>query len=210
MKLLLTSTGLTHPEITKSLLDLLGKSPNQTKIGFVPVAAITDDEKLYVEESKIELSKLGIKEIIDIINFSKSDREICQSLDALYVCGGNTFHLMNEINKSNFGEVIKEFVAAGKLYIGISSGSIIVTPSIEIASVEPADDNSVGLKNFAGLGIIDFEISPHVPETVPYENVQKYSANRKVKLFAISDQTAIKIQNGNLEIIGEKKFKIFN
>jgi hypothetical protein len=36
MKLLLTSTGLTHSKITKSFLELLGKNPSQAKVGFVP------------------------------------------------------------------------------------------------------------------------------------------------------------------------------
>lgn len=209
MKLLLTSTGLTHPEITNTFLELLDKTPSESKVGFVPVAAVTEDEKLYVEESKIELSKLGIKEIIDI-NFKEKDQNICPSLDALYVCGGNTFHLMNEINKSNFAEVIKQFINSDKLFLGVSAGTIIVTPSIGIAAVEPADKNDVGLTNFSGLGIVDFEISPHVPEIVPYENVEKYALSIKNKIYAISDMTAIKIQGDNLEVIGEKNFKIFN
>lgn len=209
MKLLLTSTGLTHPEITKTFLELLGKSPSEAKIGFVPVASVTDDEKLYVQESKIELSKLGIKEISDI-NFSSADREICPGLDALYVCGGNTFHLMNEINRTNFAEVLKQFINSDKFYLGVSAGTIIVTPSIEIAAVEPADKNEDGVTNFSGLGVVDFEISPHVPEIVPYANVEKYALNRKNKIYAISDMTAIKIQGDNLEVIGEKNFRIYN
>lgn len=209
MKLLLTSTGLTHPEITKTFLELLGKSPSEAKIGFVPVAAVTNDEKLYVEESRIELSKLGIKEISDI-NFSSADREICLGLDALYVCGGNTFHLMNEINRTNFAEVLKQFINSDKFYLGVSAGTIIVTPSIEIAAVEPADKNEDGVTSFSGLGVVDFEISPHVPEIVPYANVEKYALYGKNKIYAISDMTAIKIQGDNLEVIGEKNFKIFN
>lgn len=209
MKLLLTSTGLSHPEISADFIRLLGKSPDMSRVGFITIAARTEEEYLYAKESKIELTNLGIRDIVTI-DSCKNDIKQIMEFDVVYVCGGNTFHLMNEINKYDIGNILRQFVDSNKLYVGVSAGTIIVTPSIGIAAVEPSDANDVGLIDMNGLGLIDFEISPHTPEIVSYENVEKYSAHHKVKLYAISDKTAIKIQDGNLEVIGEKNFKVFN
>jgi len=38
MKLLLTSAGITNQSIAQALIDLVGKSPKDTRIGFIPTA----------------------------------------------------------------------------------------------------------------------------------------------------------------------------
>lgn len=209
MKLLLTSTGLTHPEVVGEFLKLIERPVGDVAVGFVPVAARTESEIKYIQAAKQELIDLGTKKIIDI-NFSAGDEDKLKQCDVMYVCGGNTFHLLNEIRNKSFDDVITEFIQDGKLYVGVSAGTIVVTPSIEVAQIEPADENDVGLTNFAGLSVVDFEISPHTPEVVSYENVEKYMQDREIKLYAISDKTALKVEDNSVEVIGEKIFKIYN
>ncbi len=206
MKLLLTSTGLTHPDIVKAFLDLVGKSPEEIKVAFVPTAAITSEESSYVLESKMELVDLGIKDIINIDLETTPEKDIL-SCDVMYVCGGNTFHLLNEVRRYRFDEVIKKFVNLDKLYLGVSAGSILVTPSTEIAREEPADINSDNVTDFKGLGLVDFEVSPHSPEIVSFDTVDKYVSTRSTPLIRISNKTAIRIDDKRIDIVGGKEFK---
>lgn len=158
--LLLTSTGLANENIV---------------IAFVPSAAESAKELEYVEESREELIRYGIKagNIKEINLDHEIDYSEIESCDAMYVCGGNTFALLAKIRNTHFDAAIETFVNNGKVYLGVSAGSIVVTPSIAGAEVEPADLNNVGLKDLRGLNIVGFEVFPHVPEIVAYENVEK-------------------------------------
>ena len=209
MRLLLTSTGLSHPDTTQAFLELIARPPAETKVAFVPTAARSVEELHYVNESKKELLGLGINNIFDV-DLKNTPADQVLSADILYVCGGNTFYLLNAVRQTGFDKTIKQFVDSDKLYLGVSAGTILVTPSIQIAAVEPFDPNDVGLTDLTGLNLVDFEISVHTPEIVSLENVEKYTQNHKTKLYAISDQTALKVVDNQVEVIGARQFQIFN
>lgn len=211
-KLLLTSTGLSNKKIAHAFFSFIVKAPEDIKVAFVPTAATTTEEMKYVDESREELIRLGIKnENIKEINL---DHEVdyfeIEDCDAMYVCGGNTFYLLDKINRTYFDVAIEKFLMSGKVYFGVSAGSIVATPNIATAGVEPADSNEVGLTDLGGLSLVDFEVSPHVPEIVSYNKVEKYSKTTKRKVYAIDHNSAILVQDKNVSVIGGGVSKIYN
>ena len=48
--------------------------------------------------------------------------EILDGLDALYVCGGETFVLLDNLRRDGLADVLVEKVRAGLPYIGLSAG----------------------------------------------------------------------------------------
>jgi dipeptidase E len=193
-KLLLTSTGFENPNISKEFLKLVKKSPSEIKVLFVPIAAKTEEELKYVKESKKELIDLGVKKIIEVkknINYKKD-------FDAIYICGGNTFYLLHRIRELSLDRLIKKFVKRGKIYIGVSAGSIIAGPNIEIAS--PFDKNKVNLKDLTGLNLINIIVSPHYckKEEKIIENFKKKS---KYKVIPLTDKQALLVLGNKKKII---------
>ncbi|MDL2176933.1 Type 1 glutamine amidotransferase-like domain-containing protein [Stutzerimonas sp. FeSN7] len=75
--------------------------------------------------------------------------------DYIYVSGGNTFFLLQELKRTGADLLIAEHVRAGKCYIGESAGSAILAPSIEY--ITALDDVSAApdLESFAALGLVD-------------------------------------------------------
>jgi len=216
MKMLLTSTGLSTPKIAHEFFSLIvlniPKDPSQIKIAFIPTAAVSDEEKEHAEQSKQQLLTLGIKEEnINIVNVDHViSFEELKNDDAMFVCGGNTFYLLNQMKKMNFEIALNRFLSENKLYVGVSAGSIVVTPSIDVANVEPADPNDVGLTDFTGLNIVDFEVSPHVPEVVSYESVEKYSHTTKNKIYAFDHDCALTIHDNKVGFVGDGKHSEYN
>lgn len=212
MKLLLTSTGLTHPEIKNAFKELAGVNLLNVVVALVPTASRSIEELEYVKRSQEELINIGILATnIKIVDFAnKADGKIMRDCNILYVCGGNTFHLLNEVKKNGYETEIKKFINKNKLYVGVSAGTLLVTPNIRIANTEPADPNDVYLKDFSSLGIVSFEISPHSPEMVPFESVEKYAKENKTKIYAISNRTALKVEDDKLEIVGEGNYRLFD
>ncbi|OGZ40373.1 MAG: hypothetical protein A3I20_01960 [Candidatus Portnoybacteria bacterium RIFCSPLOWO2_02_FULL_40_15] len=211
MKLLLTSTGITNDSIAIAFDGLTGMARSKVMIGFVPTAANAEPgKKDWFLRQIFDLNKFGYTNI-DFVDFSASGfnwQERLNVCDVVYVSGGNTFHLLNETRKNGFDKWIKENIES-KIYVGTSAGSILATPTIAIATVEPADTNYAEITDLTALNLVDFEISPHSPEQLSFEINENYAKTISNKLYAIDDNTAIKVINGNIEIITKGKWKVF-
>lgn len=217
MKLLLTSNGFSSSKIFQAFLDLVNassvKKPSEIKIAFIPTAAVSEEEqKSYMESVRKELVSFGIqKENITDLNLDHvvSYDEI-KDMDALYVGGGNTFYLLHTMRQSQFYPVLREFLANNKTYVGVSAGSIVVTPNIAVASVEPADPNDIGLTDFTGLELVSFEVSPHVPEIVSYESSQNYAATTENRVYAFDHYCALVVHGDEVSFAGDGQYKVYN
>ena len=199
-KLLLTSTGLANQNIKNHFLQIIDKPISQVKIIFVPTASRSEEELKYVNDSKKELLDLGIPENnIKTLNLDKpvSFQDV-EGFDVIYVCGGNTFYLLKKVRETGFDKVIIEFTKTGKLYFGVSAGSILVCPNIDIAS--PFDENDVNLTDLTGLNLTDVIVSPHYcEEEKPI--IDEFKKKSQYKVIPLTDNQALLIIDGETKII---------
>lgn len=209
MKLLLTSGGITTPALAEELNKMVDRGGK--RLAFVPTAANAEPNGPWFLGQVDNLRRFGFDQI-DFVDPSAADldwRERLKAADIIFVSGGNTFHLLDQTRKTGFGDWIKQNIAT-KVYLGSSAGSILATPSIAIASVENVDRNITGLKDLSGLGLVNFEIVPHMPEMLTQESVEKYAKSTKNKVYAINDRSAISIINGEVKAIHSGKFWQYN
>lgn len=212
MKLLLTSGGITTPKIAQALKELVGKPDNEIKVGFIPTAQnVEGDDKGWFIDQFTKLHKNGFN-WIDVIDISadgvdwKSRLEI---VDVIFVCGGNTFYLLDQVRKSGFGEWLKRNLDK-KVYVGVSAGSIIMGPKIDVAAIDDGDKNIPEIKDLSGLKIVDFELSPHTPEDVSIETNKEYAKTTDNKVYAYNDNSAVKVVDGSVEIIADGDYLELN
>jgi len=199
-KLLLTSTGLANQNITNQFLQIIDKPVSQIKIIFVPTASRSEEELKYVDESKKELLDLGIPENnIKTLNLDKPVLfEEVEDFDVIYVCGGNTFYLLKKVRETGFDKVIIEFAKTGKLYFGVSAGSILVCPNINIAS--PFDENDVNLTDLTGLNLTDVIVSPHYK----YEEktiIDDFKKKSQYEVVPLTDEQALLVIDEETKIV---------
>jgi len=213
MTLLLTSNGL-KGKLADIFPTLLRKPASENFVAFDITAAYGEEENpTWFEKFKDHLRQQGITNIEDVDLRSKSQKEIediFDRSDIIFVNGGNTFFLLDCMRKTGFEKALKKFLSEDKLYVGVSAGGIVVTPTIAIAGVEPGDPNNIGMQNFTGLNIVDFEFSPHVPDMVSYESVEEYSKTTHNKIYSVDDYAAVLVQDNKVSIIGDGKYKIYN
>ena len=176
-------------------------------VAFIPTASIHEAYTQYVEDGKNALRALGLR--IKEVEITQLDKDkIAKTLvdcDCIYISGGNTFFLMQELKKTGTDQLIKEQVERGKLYIGESAGAMIFAPNIEYAK---RMDNHLALtpnfNDFTGLGIIDFYPVVHF-NSFPFEeatqNIIKEYSNLPLK--PISNQQAILITGEDMAILGK-------
>lgn len=205
MKLLLTSAGITNQSIANELIRLVGKDPREIKIGFIPTAAnVEEGNKDWFINQFNNLIKYGFT-WIDIIDISASGTDWKNRLadvDVILVCGGNTFHLLDQVRKTGFDNWLKENLDK-KIYVGISAGSIITAPTIAIAGIDNGDVNIPGIEDLTGLTMINFEVSPHTPENVSHEANKKYLETIQNELYAFDDNTAVSVEETTLKVVSE-------
>ena len=218
MKLLLTSAGLSNKSIIKALTELAGKPFNELKLAFIPTAAnVEKGDKDWLIKDLIICKDLGFSSI-DIVDISAVPKDVweprLEEADVLMFEGGNTFHLMYWINKSGLEEILSELLT-NKVYIGISAGSIVATHKLSVSSKTCLYSEEIGEhKDEKALGFVNFHIcphfdSPHFPRCRK-ENLEETAKELKEPMYAIDDETAIKVVDGEVEIISEGKYLEFN
>lgn len=130
--ILLTSTGFTNKNIQDKFFDLINIPAEEIKAVFIPTAAISNDAKAMIPVCWSQLLEAGILES-NIYTYDldriMSTEEICK-YNMIYVCGGNTQHLLNKMIESEFGLVLEKFLNHGGVYVGVSAGSVVLASNI--------------------------------------------------------------------------------
>ena len=173
-------------------------------ITFIPTASIVETVNFYVKSGRKALEDMGL--MVDELEISTaSAEEITSKLkqnDYIYVTGGNTFFLLQEMKRTGTDQLIKEEVNSGKLYIGESAGAIVASADIEYAKGMDSVDEAPDLESFEALGLVDFYPVPHY-NNPPFQEASKkiidtYSST--LKLSPISNQEAILVNNEEIKV----------
>lgn len=197
-RLLLTSTGFRNKRFATLFLEKINKAPSDIKVIFIPTAA-TDDgaremlpycyqdltntgippENIFIYELRHLKSQNNNNVQIDLPKQFRllSFKEIAE-YDAVYFCGGDESHLLNEINRTGFNEILKTVVENGMFYIGTSAGAVIAAANLP-----------------SNLGFIKNNLYVHCAKGTP---CGKLPVEKDILL---TDRQAVWIEGNNYEII---------
>lgn len=133
MKIILTSAGFYNKKVRNKFVEMINVDMSNNKILFVPTAAINDGGKamlpICIEQIiesgilKDNIREIQIKEFVNIEDI----HQYC----AIYVAGGDTQHLVQEMQRNNFKNILDKYLGIGGVYFGVSAGSIALTNSFE-------------------------------------------------------------------------------
>ena len=172
----------------------------EKKVVFIPTAANVDEYKKHLAKAQDKLAELGFAvEILDVATAPEAEaREKIAQTNYLYIAGGNTFYLLQELKRKNLLDLIAKRVSEGMIYIGESAGGMITAP--DVAYVQPMDPVEMGpeLASYEALHLVDFHLLPHAGEYPFAEAVEEIinAYGDKCNLLAINNKQAI-IVNGN-------------
>ena len=174
---------------------------------------------------------LGVLELTALPSVDKANWvPAVEETDALLVWGGDVLYLRRWMRESGladlFGSLRRELV-----YVGVSAGSMVTASCIgetytgsqpptgddiksEVVLVDtPEGELSVSFTVAPGIGLVDFALLPHVDhERFPENsmaNAEVWASKLPVPLYALDDQTAIKVVDGTAEIVSEGHWKLF-
>ncbi|MCC0646721.1 Type 1 glutamine amidotransferase-like domain-containing protein [Clostridioides sp. ZZV15-6598] len=174
-------------------------------VTYIPTASTVERLGFFVRIGKWRLKRLGL--IVDELEISTSTYETIKDKleknDYIYVTGGNTFFLLQELKRTGADKLLIEEINKGKFYIGESAGAIVVAPNIEYSSEMDDIEKAPSLKDYSGLNLIDFYVVPHFQNWEFGKSVEKIvnAYSKTLELKNINDNQAILIENDSIRIL---------
>ena len=222
MKLLLTDSGVTNGSIHAALVELLGKPIGECGALCIPTAGyghpMSHPQNAYRfisgHEDENPMVALGWKSVgvLELTALPSLDRERwtgwVEEADVLLVNGGDALYLAHWMRESGLAELLPTL--SDKVWVGLSGGSMAMTPRIGSSFVEwmpPTGGDEA-------LGLVDFAMFPHLGHSMcPWNtmaNAERWAAEIGIPAYATDDQTAIQVVDGSVEVISEGHWKLLN
>lgn len=188
--------------------DLLGIPRDSLKIGMITTALKAVEDEEYIKYMKgyiklMHLSGIDFKEF-DIDGKTKNEiYDFFSDRNVIQVNGGNPFFLLKKVRESNFDVVIKKLIEKGYMYIGCSSGSHIMTPTIEIGAWK-LSRNRFGVEDFTAFGYVPFLIKSHYTDDKKEEIIEK-SKSLKYPLRVLKDDQLFLVEDDKITFYGNSE-----
>ncbi len=220
MKLLLTSAGIKNPTINDAMLELLGKPIAECDALSIPTASyghaprgFRGAYRFITGQATTPMCELGWKSlgVLELTALPTLERELwvplVEEIDVLLVNGGDSLYLAHHMRESGLADLLPSLTA---VWVGLSGGSMALTPRI-------GEDFKVWNPPAGGdeaLGIVDFSIFPHVDHPDLPENTmaaaEEWAAGLSNPAYAIDDDTAITVVDGNVAVVSEGHWQLFD
>ena len=221
MKLLLTSAGVRNASIHDALVGLLGQPIADCNALCIPTALYGHPMgtpagawRFMNGRSGCPMVELGWKSVgvLELTALPSIGQERWEpwvrEADVLLVEGGDAVYLAHWIRQSGLATLLPSLDRT--VWVGLSAGSMAMTPRVgdDFVEMKPSitgDDVT--------LGVVDFSIFPHLdypdfPENT-MAHAERWAARIRGPAYAIDDQTAIKVVDGQVEVVSEGHWRYF-
>ena len=223
MKFLLCSSGISNPSINDALVELLGKPIAESNAlciptGVQPFPGGPSHVYRFISGSTsgamcgLGWKSLGVLELTALPSIKKEYWTAqVEEADALLVWGGSPMYLCYWMRQSGLADLFPS-LRPETVYVGTSGGAMVATPDFGGTTYD-GTDLLTGADN--ALGLVDFSVFPHldreddIPPT-PMEEIEAWAAGLSVPAYVIDDHTAIKVVDGNVEVVTEGRWELLN
>ena len=228
MRLLLTSAGIKNESIRAALVNLLGKPTHEANALCIPTAmyghpCVGPGTKVWDfisgNEPRTPMTELGWKSVgvLELTALPSLPTDLwmpkVRNADVLLVAGGDAGYLSHWMHASGMMDVLPDL--QDTVWVGLSAGSMVMAPRIGddfVGWTDPALGPDTP-RNDTTLGLVDFAIFPHLdhPDLPDNKlvNAEKWAAGMEMPCFVIDDETAIQVENGDVDVVTEGNWKQF-
>lgn len=213
--LLLVSSSKCHPhgyldhcaEQASALFHRVGE------IIFVPYArpgGLTHDA--YTAVARERFAKLGIT-VRGLHEFDNPVSAVNEA-DGVFIGGGNTFVLLNQLYQDGVIEPMKSRLAEGMPYMGTSAGSNLAGLSIGTSNDMPI----VHPSSHDAFGTVPFNINPHYPRLAPDpthmgetrdDRINEFHFFNQQPVVSIREDSMLRVQGNEMTLIGDHDGYLF-
>jgi dipeptidase E len=180
------------------------------RIAFVPFALA--DQAGYTAKARERFATLDI----EVIGVTPDEDGVAAvgSADGVFVGGGNTFRLLDLLQRSGILEMLRSRVVRGMPYLGASAGSNIASPTIKTTNDMPIVEPST----FESLGLLPFQINPHYLDPEPgskhmgetrEDRLQEYLEENETPVLGVREGSWLRREGDELGLGGANGARLF-
>lgn len=183
------------------------------KILYIPLAWPDSTYSGCLEFMTDELSDIDKKGIEMIKSADELMIKNLTDYSCIYIGGGNTYKLLNDLKKSGaFNKIKKYLLEEDGIIYGGSAGAIIFGKDLDSCNTD--DDNEVGLIDNTGFNMINgYSLLCHYTS----RNEERTELSKKYLLelskikpiYAIPEEDTIYVNNGEINFIGSRLYYEF-
>jgi dipeptidase E len=212
MRILLLSNSTNHGQgyLDHAMGEVLAFLGPVRRIAFVPFALF--DRAGYAAKAAARFEREGVA--VTAVTPDLAGREVLEGAEAVFVGGGNTFRLLDTLQKTALLHVLRERAVSGMPYLGASAGTNIAAPTIRTTNdmpiVEPA--------SFDALGLVRFQINPHFIDADPgsrhmgetrEERLREYLEENEAPVVGLREGAWIRVDGERMDLGGANGARVF-
>ncbi len=153
----------------------------------------------WIQNTFAPLGVAGIDAWMDLTG--KTARDLAP-YDAIYIGGGNTFFLLQQLRIHQLDRALDQFIQEGKPVYGGSAGAIIL--GYDISSCAHIDENIIGLADFSGLDLaLGYTLWCHYQPTDD-ERIAAYVRRTGIPSIALTEKAGVYRQGDHLYAAGSE------
>ncbi|MGH9869454.1 MAG: dipeptidase PepE [Candidatus Polarisedimenticolia bacterium] len=161
MRLLLLSNSSNYGQgyLAHAAGEITGLYGKAGTVLFVPFAL--HDQAAYTRRAADRLAELGYR-VEPLVEGPDAPAAVARA-EAIFVGGGNTFRLLDRLQRCGALEAIRRAARKGTPYMGASAGTVIAGPTIRTTNDMPI----VEPVSLDALGLVSFQINCHYLDADP-------------------------------------------
>ena len=211
MKLLLTSDGITTPQIVETCVRLVGKPQDQISFAVINEAyAVEGGDKRWVlnDLDNIAENFPADLDIVDLLALKPEEvRARIELRDVIFVVGGHTDYLMHVFDQTGFSKLLPDLLEQ-KVYVGSSAGSMVLGKRVSAEAYLEVygEEGDYGTKRY--LELVDLAIKPHLDSNFFPNNraeiLKRVSKGVSGRIYGLRDDSAILVDGDRFKLLGSK------
>lgn len=138
----------------------------------------------------------------NIINNPDIVKNKISSADIIYICGGDTVKLLEDIKKYEIDALLKDALDSGTVLAGISAGAILLSQG-GYSDALIIRGESEHYEYLEGLNFVNVDFCPHYKSNPDKDkDLTNYlESNEKTKMYCLENCTALKIIDNSYQVI---------
>ncbi|WP_250433039.1 dipeptidase PepE [Hanstruepera flava] len=203
-KIIIASTSTVYAgEYLDYLLTSLSELYQTTnEVLFIPYArpnGISHND--YTSKARDAFNKID-KHITGIHEYDNPIKAVKEA-QGIFIGGGNTFVLVNQLYKNSILSELKESINNGTPYLGTSAGSNICGLTMNTTNDMPI----VLPPSFKTLGLVPFNINPHYLDPIPNSKHMGETRETRIKEFhCFNTQPVVGLREGSWIDVNNNQF----
>lgn len=181
------------------------------RVLFVPYALRDLDG--YAEMARARFARMGLA--LDSIHTADDEREAVEEARGFFVGGGNTFRLLDELDRRSLLEPIRRRVLEdGVPYMGTSAGTNVACRTIETTNDMPIR----WPRSPHALSLVPFNVNPHYIDPDPSSTHMGETREQRILEFleehdaivvGLREGAMLRVEGDAVTLVGERGARLF-